>query len=148
MTMRILLTSLYLMAACIFFLPENVIAQSKAEKEIRTILDRQAADWNRGDLDAFMIGYWESDKLQFIGSSGVTYGWQATLDNYKRGYPDKSAMGQLSFDIISVDKLSRKSYMVVGKFTLVREKDTPTGHFLLVWKKIKGEWVIIADHSS
>lgn len=121
---------------------------SKDIAGIRSILLRQAADWNRGDIDAFMVGYWPSDKLQFIGGNGVTYGYQNTLERYKRVYPDRSAMGQLHFDILEVQQLSKKVIMLTGKFTLTREKDQPTGHFLLVWRKINGQWVIVADHSS
>lgn len=130
-------------------LSTSTFAQKKSDiEEVRSILLRQASDWNRGDLDAFMVGYWESDKLQFIGGNGVTYGYDNTLERYKRVYPDRSAMGQLQFDILEVQQLSGKVIMLTGKYTLTREKDMPTGHFLLVWKKIKGDWVIVADHSS
>lgn len=123
-------------------------AQTKAEIEVERLLTEQAADWNRGDIDAFMEGYWKSDELVFIGSRGPTFGWQKTLENYKKGYPDLSAMGKLSFDLISVTQLSKKVVSVVGKFTLEREHDQPTGHFLLLVKKIKGSWKVIADHTS
>lgn len=115
---------------------------------VQYILLRQQEDWNRGDIDAFMEGYWNSEELQFIGGSGVTYGWQQTLDNYKKRYPDKAAMGKLKFDIVNVEKLSKKVIMLVGKWHLTREKDTPNGHFMLIWKKIGKSWVIIADHTS
>ena len=122
--------------------------QSKDIETVRSILLRQSDDWNRGDIDAFMVGYWPSEKLQFIGGKGVTYGWQNTLERYKRVYPDKSTMGQLKFDILEVQQLSKKVIMLTGKYTLTREHDQPTGHFLLVWRKIKGEWLIVADHCS
>jgi len=128
----------------------SVQAQSdKAVKEVKTLLQSQAEDWNTGDIEAFMEGYWKSDKLQFIGSRGVTYGWQQTLENYKKGYPDKATMGQLSFDLIDVTRQSRNVVSVTGKFMLKREEmDDASGHFLLIVKKIKGKWLIIADHTS
>lgn len=122
--------------------------ENKAIETVKSILLRQADDWNRGDVDAFMVGYWPSEKLQFIGGKGVTYGWQNTLDRYKRVYPDVATMGRLKFDILEVQQLSKKVIMLTGKYTLTRENDMPTGHFLLIWKKIKGEWLIVADHSS
>lgn len=115
---------------------------------IRTVLQTQTEAWNRGDLDAFMIGYWESDSLKFIGKNGMKQGWETTLANYRKNYPDKAAMGKLSFQIISIEKLGSQHAFVVGKWMLEREKDTPQGHFTLLWKKINGKWVIIADHSS
>lgn len=131
------------------FLCLSANAQNKELKKVEQILLRQAKDWNTGKIENFMNGYWESDQLQFIGSRGVTKGWQKTLDNYKKSYPDKATMGQLSFNILSSEKIGRKAIMMVGKFTLDRqEKENLSGHFLLIWRKIKGEWVIVADHTS
>ena len=84
----------------------------------------------------------------FIGKSGVTYGWKNTLENYKKNYPDTSAMGKLSFNIITVKKLSGEYYHVVGKWHLKRTIGDLSGHYTLLFKKIKGEWVIVSDHSS
>jgi len=104
--------------------------------------------WNKGDLDRFMHNYWHSDSLKFIGKTGITYGWQASLDRYLRSYPDKSSRGTLSFDFLHLDQLDKDHYFQVGKYTLYRETDTLSGHFTLIWEKINGEWKIIADHSS
>jgi ketosteroid isomerase-like protein len=123
-------------------------AQSKNERAIRALLHIQTQAWNRGDLEGFMQTYWQSDSLLFIGKSGVTRGWQKTLDNYKRGYPDKAAMGTLAFDIIQVKKLSRKYYHVTGKWMLQRAADAPSGHYTLLLRKINGAWKIVSDHSS
>lgn len=126
----------------------SVYAQTKAETQVRAVLEQQATDWNRGDIEAFMQGYWKSEELVFIGSRGATFGWDQTLANYKKGYPDKATMGELSFDLIRVTQQSKKVVSVVGKFTLIRENDRPSGHFLLLLKKIKGKWKVIADHTS
>ncbi len=123
-------------------------SQSKDEKAIRNILNQQTNAWNNGNIESFMIGYWENDSLMFIGKSGVTYGWNNTLNNYKKGYPDTAAMGKLSFNLISVKKLSKKYYFIVGKWFLKRSIGDAGGHYNLLFRKINGRWVIIADHSS
>jgi len=115
---------------------------------IRNVMQTQETAWNKGDLDSFMEGYWRSDSLCFIGSKGLTYGWDATLANYKQGYPDRAAMGVLTFTLIRVEKLSGKDAFVIGKWHLKREAGDLSGHFTLLWKKIKGKWLIVADHSS
>jgi ketosteroid isomerase-like protein len=120
----------------------------KDETIIRKILDDQTTAWNRGDIENFMSGYWESDSLLFIGKSGVTSGWKQTLANYKKGYPDTAAMGKLSFNIIQVKRLSVKYFSVVGKWNLARSIGDLSGHYTLLFKRIKGKWVIIQDHSS
>jgi ketosteroid isomerase-like protein len=123
-------------------------AQSSDERAIRRVLANQTDAWNRGNLEAFMQGYWRNDSLMFIGKNGVTYGWSNTLANYKNGYPDTSAMGKLSFKILAVKPLSPEYFHITGKWMLQRSIGDLIGHFTLVFRKIKGEWVIISDHSS
>jgi uncharacterized protein (TIGR02246 family) len=129
-------------------LPFLVHSQSKDEQEIRRLLATQTQEWNKGDIEGFMQTYWKSDSLMFIGKTGVHFGWQNTLNNYKKSYPDTSAMGKLSFDIITVRKLSSEYYYVVGKWMLQRSIGDLSGHYDLLLKKIKGKWCIISDHSS
>jgi hypothetical protein len=124
------------------------ISQSKAERSILAILDRQTEAWNRGDLEGFMKGYWESDSLMYIGKSGVTYGFAPTLASYRRNYGDTSKMGRLTFQILHVKRLSSKYYHVVGKWFLKRSAGDVGGHYTLLFRKIRGEWVVVSDHSS
>lgn len=122
--------------------------QSDDIARIRTLMDAQVRAWNAADIDAFMATYWHSDSLLFIGKKGLTYGWQATLENYKKNYPDKTAMGTLSFDLLEFKKLAADAYFVVGKWKLIRTIGDLSGHFSLVIRRIDGDWKITADHSS
>lgn len=115
---------------------------------IRNLLAHQTKAWNEGNLESFMQTYWKHDSLLFVGKSGVTRGWQQTLDNYKKGYPNKEAMGKLSFDVLEVRPLSADHYFVVGKWMLQRSAGNLSGHYTLLLRKIGGEWKIVADHSS
>lgn len=118
------------------------------QSAIKALLAKQTASWNQGDLEAFMTTYWQSDSLIFIGKRGPTYGWQATLDNYKKSYSDTTAMGKLAFNILEMKPLAADIYFVVGKWHLQRTAGDLQGHFSLIIKRIKGSWKIIADHSS
>lgn len=138
----------YLLALLLIVMGIMAQAQSKDEILIRQVLSKQTRAWNEGDITAFMQTYWKNDSLVFIGKSGVTYGWQNTLDNYKKGYPDKAAMGQLKFTIIRVQPLSTHVYNVIGKWHLTRSAGNLEGHYTLLFKKINGEWLIVQDHSS
>ena len=136
-----------------FFIVSMLIAgsiqgQSKDEKAILKLLSEQDAAWNSGDLEGFMKGYWKSDSLMFIGKSGITYGWQKTLDNYKKGYPDTAAMGKLNFEYIEMKQLSANYFFVVGKWHLTRTIGNLDGVFTLLLRKINNVWVIVKDHSS
>lgn len=121
---------------------------ANAESEIRAVLDAQVEAWNRGDLNAFMRGYWKSDKTEFVGSSGVQRGWQAVLDRYRKGYPDKRAMGTLTFSNLEISRLGPEAALVLGEWRLQREADHPGGVFTLVFRKFPEGWRIIHDHTS
>lgn len=120
---------------------------SNDEQAIREVMANQEAAWNRGDLKTYMNGYWKSSELAFVGSSGLRKGWQTTLAHYEKSYPDKATMGKLTFDLLRIETNGNEAF-VLGTYRLQREKDNPFGYFTLYWKKIKGEWKIVIDHSS
>ncbi|MBS1526151.1 MAG: nuclear transport factor 2 family protein [Bacteroidetes bacterium] len=115
---------------------------------IKKVLDDQRLAWNRGDVESYMQGYWKSDSLMFIGHAAPVYGWRETLERYKKAYPDKSAMGELTFDILQIKVLDSSNAFVLGGWHLKREKDAPGGYFTLWFRKINGEWKIVCDHTS
>lgn len=135
-----------LLLVCLLSL--SAMAQNKDRQQILSVLDAQKNAWNDGDINRFMDTYWKNDSLLFIGKSGVTYGWQNTLNNYKKGYPDTSAMGKLDFDILHVNRISQTHYFVIGKWHLTRSIGNVGGHFSLLLRKVGKKWLIIADHSS
>ncbi|UTW61449.1 nuclear transport factor 2 family protein [bacterium SCSIO 12741] len=111
-------------------------------------MDNQEAAWNEGDLEGFMDAYWKSDSLCFLSKNGKSCGWETVYNNYVKAYPDKEAMGKLEFEIDEMRTIGRLRYFVIGKWTLLRSKDTLGGYFSLVWMKQDGEWVIVFDHTS
>ena len=123
-------------------------AQNKDEKAIKSMLSAQEAAWNTGNLEQFMIGYWQSDSLMFIGKNGPTYGYDKTLENYKKGYPDTAHMGKFTSTIVSKKRLSAKYYFVIGKWFLKRTIGDVSGYYTLLIRKTNGKWVVVADHSS
>ncbi|MEH6763690.1 MAG: nuclear transport factor 2 family protein [Aequorivita antarctica] len=127
----------------------TAVSQTEAaDKEaILSVLKMQQDAWNQNDIEGFMQGYWKSDSLKFYGSKGVTNGWQKTLDNYKKGYPSKEYTGNLSFTIEAITKIEENSYYIMGQFHLVRDAGNANGVFLIIFRKIEGEWKIIADLS-
>ncbi|MBU6121769.1 YybH family protein [Hymenobacter siberiensis] len=121
-----------------------------ARRAIVQVLTTQTAAWNRGDIPGFMQGYWQSDSLVFIGRKGPTYGWQPTLANYQKNYPDAAAMGKLDFSGLRVSLLAPSAAQVVGHWHLARPAALGDlqGYFLLVLRQIGGKWVVVADHTN
>ncbi|MDQ2793737.1 MAG: nuclear transport factor 2 family protein [Bacteroidota bacterium] len=121
-----------------------------ARRAIVQVLTTQTAAWNRGDIPGFMAGYWKSDSLVFIGRKGPTYGWQPTLANYQKSYPDAAAMGQLDFSGLRVSLLAPTAAQVVGRWHLARPAALGDlqGYFLLVLRQIDGKWLVVADHTN
>ncbi len=124
-------------------------SQSKTDiSEVKDIMKKQEAAWNKADIEGFMAYYWKSDSLKFIGTKGITYGWQKTLDNYKKNYPTPEAMGVLTFENNTLEQLSPTKIFVIGKWHLKRKEGDVGGAYTLLWKKINGKWVIVVDHTS
>ena len=130
--------------------PMNLAAgrAQSAESAIHAVLDEQVAAWNRGDVEGFMAGYWRSEKLTFVSSSGVTRGWQGVLERYHRSYPDKKAMGTLTFSNLEITVLSPDAATVLGHWQLERDAGRPEGYFTLILRKLPEGWRIIQDHTS
>lgn len=118
-------------------------------KAIQTLLDNQAAAWNKGDLSGFMKGYLESEDLSFFSNNLKTKGWKATLERYQKKYQGEGKeMGKLTFSEVSIEMLGSDHAFVRGRYQLQLKKDNPTGIFTLVMRKTKDGWRIIHDHTS
>lgn len=115
---------------------------------IRSVISNQEKAWNSGDIDAYMQGYWKSDKLRFVSNGKYNYGWDSILASYKRSYPTSARMGKLNFKVREIKMLSNYAALVVGRWTLERAKDKPSGVFTLLIERIDDKWVITHDHSS
>ena len=125
------------------------------EKEIRAVLEAQVAAWNKGDLNGFMAGYWNDDKLTFVSGGDITSGWKKTKERYEKRYKsDGKEMGKLTFSELHVETFSPNAAMLRGKFELSFEKETDPkkkttrGRFTLILRKFPDGWKITHDHTS
>ncbi|MDA7977985.1 MAG: nuclear transport factor 2 family protein [Pirellulales bacterium] len=118
-----------------------------ATEQIKSVLFKQQAAWNNGDIDAFMESYWKSEKLTFSSGGETTRGWQATIDRYKMKYNSRDLMGQLTFSELEVTMLAGDAALALGRWKL--ERDEPAGgNFSLIFRRLNGVWLIIHDHTS
>jgi len=125
------------------------IAQNTEEKNaIKTVLNNQVISWNAGNIKEYMQGYWNNDSLKFIGKKGINYGWETTFKNYEKSYPNKATMGDLEFELLSIDVYSTEIANIIGTWKLKREMGDVGGIFTLLMKKINGEWKIVCDHTQ
>jgi len=125
----------------------NVLKQDLDEiNTIKKILSSQQKCWNNGDIDGFMQGYWNSEKLVFTSlNHKPAYGWKNTLERYKNSYPTKSSMGELRFEILNLKLISKTTATLKGKWELIRQKDHPNGLFWLDIEKFDNNWLITKD---
>ena len=115
---------------------------------IKQVLTTQQIYWNNGDVDGFMLGYWNSEKFEFSSVKGTTYGWENTLERYKESYPTKESMGELNFEILDVKLTSDTTAVLNGEWELIRINDNPKGCFILNFQKIDNNWLIIRDYTT
>lgn len=141
------LAALVFLASCVSAqkMPVDVDAETVA---IKSVLSDQQDAWNRGDIPAFMEGYWQNADLRFASGGNITYGWQATLDRYLRSYDGASKMGTLSFSDLTVTLADQDDALVFGRWELQREADRPRGLFTLHFRKFGENWLIVSDHTS
>lgn len=136
---------------CSTELPEPEALDEASERAaIRDLLMRQQDAWNAGDIEAFMEDYVKSDTLRFTSGASVRYGWDAALDRYYNTYPDRDAMGQLTFSDLSIDVLSEEWASVFGAWNLKREGDYADigGRYTLLMHCGPEGWKVLYDHTS
>lgn len=129
---------------------KDVVKSSRTEdiKQIANLIQQQQSDWNNGNLDGYMNGYWNSDNLQFIVKKHIRKGFNIISASYKRHYHSKELMGKLSFDKLEYQSLDDANtiYQVTGNWK-VEAKDTSDGNFSLILKKFDKDFKIIIDHT-
>jgi beta-aspartyl-peptidase (threonine type) len=124
-------------------------ANGDAKKAIQKVLDDQVVAWNKGDLEGFMQGYWQSPELSFFSGGNKTAGWQATLERYRKKYQGEGKeMGKLAFRDLSIEPLSADNALVKGRWQLTLKNETVGGLFTLICRKMKDGWRIVHDHTS
>ena len=143
----------FIIFAALLFAASSVFSQSanevsKIKTEIVAVMDEQTAAWNRGDVDGFMRGYWNSPELIFVSGDTVTNGWQPTLDRYKKNYNSREKMGTLKFTDLAISVISKDAAVVLGSWSLTRAADNPKGKFTLIFRKFRDGWRVVHDHTS
>jgi ketosteroid isomerase-like protein len=139
--------------ALLLLLAVPAVAQKTSSAEdagVRAVLTKQAVDWNRGDLDAFATGYKNSPDILFIGST-VRRGYDGMIASYRKNYPNKDAMGVLTFSNVEVHPLDARFATVLGNFHLERTAaggGNADGYYSLVMEKTPAGWKIVLDHTT
>lgn len=143
-------------AAILLFIPKlsSAAAQAPASPAeshaIISMLNRTADDWNRGDLDAFARGYKNSPDILFMGPT-IRRGYEQMLQGYRKSFPNREAMGKLTFSNLEVQPLDQRFATVTGRFHLERTAaggGPAGGYFLLVVEKTPSGWKIIRDATT
>ncbi len=127
--------------------PQDSQPSTEIADVLHGIITEQQKAWNRGDIETFMGAYWKDERLTFSSGGATTRGYQATLDRYRKRYPDRAAMGILAFEGLETTSLGPTSAYTLGRWKLAK-LEAAEGNFTLVWQKIDGEWKIVHDHSS
>ncbi len=115
---------------------------------IKSILHLQQGAWNNGNLDSFMLFYWNSPELRFVSKKGVNKGWQQVYDNYKKTYANSVQMGKLNFEVKSTELIDKTNALVIGSWEVINDTGIHSGYFSLWFKKIGSKWLIVVDHTS
>ena len=152
-TARSVLAISLVLFSVLFAQPPYSLAQSSAgaqKSAVRALLARQVDAWNRGDLEGFMAGYWNSPELTFFSGASVTRGWEPTLARYRQKYQGEGKeTGKLDFFDLTVTPLAPDAAFVRGHWRLqTKNGQTSGGLFTLILRQFSTGWKIIHDHTS
>jgi hypothetical protein len=94
-----------------------------ALNDIEKVLDKQLIGWNNGNIDQFMDGYVKDSSVRFITDKKVKTSWQEITNSYKKGYPDKEAMGKLTFHRDEIRWVNEAAYIaqVIGRWEVIQK---------------------------
>jgi ketosteroid isomerase-like protein len=155
--LRTAVLSVFLAFAGLGFAPVTSQAQSsqlktatQEELDVIKVLLKQEAAWNRGDIDSFAEGYKDSPDTLFIINQ-IQRGYSGMVDAYHHNYPNRDAMGTLTFSELEVHPLDEKFAVCIGKYHLDRNKKSggnADGLFSLVFEKTDKGWKIVVDHTT
>jgi len=137
---------LLLLAACTAAAPDL-----RAERSaILSVLEAQAAAWNRGDLERFLEGYWRSEHTVFAGGGTVHRGFEVMAERYRKTYGSREKMGTLSFGNLVFESMETDRAVLTGSWDLELSGSStrPGGVFTLIFRRLPEGWRIVHDHTS
>jgi ketosteroid isomerase-like protein len=139
---------LVLTAACAA--PPQAQQPPDVSADVTAVWTAQVQAWNRGDLDGFMAGYWNSPDLVFFSNGSETRGWQATLERYRARYQaEGKQMGALDFPELNILTLGGDAALARGRWRLKMPDGTEsTGMTSVIFRRFPEGWRIVHDHSS
>jgi ketosteroid isomerase-like protein len=119
------------------------------EAAVRKVLAEQVTAWNKGDLDGFMAGYWNDEKLTYISGGKYVRGWKALRERYRVAYQaEGKEMGKLAFADLDTEAVGTGAVLVRGKWQLTVGREEVGGWFTLLFRKLPDGWKVTHDHTS
>jgi len=144
---NVFLPVIALLAVFILSSAKPLLDTTKIKNEVQTILNRQKAAWNEGDIEGFMGDYWNSENFTFQSGNKRLYGWGALLSRYRTSYSGEN-MGKLDFTDIKIKVMSNSIAYVLGRWKLKFKDSSKEGLFTIIFQRKPEGWKIIHDHSS
>jgi ketosteroid isomerase-like protein len=120
-----------------------------AREQVRCLLERLEADWNRGNMEAYLGAYWNDDALVLSHAAVNHHGWRAVAELYRKTWPDPQAMGRFELHDMVLRPCDGSSVIAVGTFSHRFPELLIQGAVSLVCRHIAGDgWKIVLEHTS
>lgn len=121
---------------------------AETTQSVSELIQTQIADWNRGDVEAYMRGYRRSDDLRFATDGYVKRGFDEVLARYRNDYADRASMGQLSVSDLEITELGADAAIAFGGWAVKTADSTYCGLFTLTLRRFDEGWRITQEHTS
>ena len=90
-----------------------------SEKTIRALFAAGSAAWNRGEMDAYLAGYWDSPQTRWVSGATVLRGRDAISPAFRSRFPSPQEMGKFETSELEIDLLTDNDALVFAHgFTL------------------------------
>lgn len=129
-------------------LPEAEVLAA-AESEVLALTAKLQADWNGGDMDAYLAAYWNDPGLSLMFGGTAVRGWQALSDLFTGSWTTEEAMGDFEVGEVAVRFAGPDIAIVSGGFEHQFPTEKIIGTFSHVWRHFDdGRWLIVHEHTA
>jgi beta-aspartyl-peptidase (threonine type) len=127
----------------------DVVDGEQLQAAVDHLLTESEKAWNGGDLAGFMEWYKRGEETTFLGSSGLTHGWDTIRQRYEGRFEPGASRDSLRFEELVTRPLTPWLGLATARYVLFQgDSVTSTGVFTLVVERTPEGWRIIHDQSA
>lgn len=119
-----------------------------ASTEIMALTKKLSADWNQGDMAAYLAAYRPDDGIAVLFRDQIVAGFAELEQLFTTTWTTEEAMGDFDTDGVVVRLIGPDLAIAKGQFEHQFPAEKVVGVFSHTWQKTDAGWKIIHEHTS